>query len=574
MTKKIAILNKKFIEVLTFIVYILAMIVFEIGYCNSTNVINVINGDFSALNYNFSLCRIIIYIIFIITLIFVKNKFINESIDSLENKYKRVFVYLYLMASIVVISAAVTIIIKNPILVRGMSIGILTILMGMIFLLYISNNAFKNIIITTFSVGLIFTIATEFNHAIDEKKHFMSAFNVAFGNFDYNNNPITDTEVEKLPHCTKFTRIDEFLSTKYEPNITTDVNKEDVPSTPASYNPITYLFPALGIFIARIFGGSIIDLYILGRVFNLILYCILACITIKLIPYKKNILMTLFLMPISLLIAASYSVDGFCIGMVAVLIAYCLKLKKEKETISLKDFAILVGLFLLTLLAKSMAYVLVAAIFLMLPVKETLKKNKKYIPIMIGVALISIIILAFLAIQIKNTKITSDTRGTGEISVSAQLSNLIHNPIFDVKLILSHIRNTLLSFDWLSMLHDQVFFTKDAKCVFLPLLIFILYVALTEDDFNFKLKDKFIMIISFFLVYLMTSMVLYLSFTQVGAMYIAGYQARYILPILPLLLFCISNNKVLSQNKQNRNLNITIISGIFIAIGIMQNIIV
>lgn len=89
MTKKIAILNKKFIEVLTFIVYILSMIVFEIGYCNSTNVINVINGDFSAVNYNFSLCRIIIYIIFIITLIFVKNKFINESLDSLENKYKR-----------------------------------------------------------------------------------------------------------------------------------------------------------------------------------------------------------------------------------------------------------------------------------------------------------------------------------------------------------------------------------------------------------------------------------------------------------------------------------------------------
>ena len=91
MSKKIAILNKKFIQILTFIVYILAMIVFEIGYCNSTNVVNLINGDFSAVNYNFSLCRIIIYMIFIITLIFAKSKFINEAIDSLENKYKRVF---------------------------------------------------------------------------------------------------------------------------------------------------------------------------------------------------------------------------------------------------------------------------------------------------------------------------------------------------------------------------------------------------------------------------------------------------------------------------------------------------
>jgi len=70
----------------------------------------------------------------------------------------------------------------------------------------------------------------------------------------------------------------------------------------------------------------------------------------------------------------------------------------------------------------------------------------------------------------------------------------------------------------------------------------------------------------------MTSMVLYITFTKVGALYIDGYQTRYILPILPLVLFCISNNKVINKNKENRNINIAIITGIFILLGLIQNI--
>ncbi|MBR3249138.1 MAG: DUF2142 domain-containing protein [Clostridia bacterium] len=568
------ILNKKFIQVTTFILYIMAFVVFEIGYCNSANVINFLNGNKDDINYNFSLCRFLVFLGFLLILFIKRKSFNNDTEKSLEYKLKRILIYLYLSCSVIITIVALYIILKNPIIIRAMSIGIITILMSGVFVLNVSNNIIKNVIVITFSVGIVFSISANYNHAIDEKKHFMTAFNIASGNFDYKNHPITDKKVNDLPQLTRYTNIDEFFSERYIPELTDDVNMEDTPSTPAIYNFVPYLFSATGIFIAKVLGGSIIDLYILGRIFNLIEYCILICIAIKLLPYKKNIFAVVFMMPMALLLAGTYSIDGYCIGMVSILIAYCLKLKEEKETISLKDFIKLTLIFGLTLFAKSMAYILVAGIFLMLPIIKTIKSNRKYIPWMIFATIVSVIIFIIAVIMVKKTYIISDTRAQGTINPTEQLNVLLYHPIFDIKLILTQIKETILNFNWWLLLHQNVFFTNDAQCLFMPLALFILYVSLTEDDKNLKIKDKLIMTISFFMVYLMTSMVLYLSFTEVGTMHVAGYQTRYILPVLPLVLICVSNNKVKYMNKENRNINIAIVSTIFIGISILQNIIV
>ena len=156
----------------------------------------------------------------------------------------------------------------------------MAVLMFNLFIIYISNNSIKNVIVTLSALGILFSIVTNFNHAIDEKKHFMSAFNMSFGNFDFEKNPITDKQIETLPQLSKFTTIDAFLKTRYIPEITHDVNLEDVPSTPANYSAILYIPSAIGMALARVMGGSIIDMYILGRIFNLIAYGVLICIAL------------------------------------------------------------------------------------------------------------------------------------------------------------------------------------------------------------------------------------------------------------------------------------------------------
>lgn len=567
--------SERILSFLTFAIYIITMLIFEIGYCNASNMVNIVNRNFHEITYDFSLCRLIMYIVILILVGIFRKKFVNDVIETLEkNKYKKIFTYLYLILGALIIITASIIVAKFPLLSRGISIGMMAVLMGAIAAIYISNNILKNVIIITLNLGIIFSISTNFNHAIDEKKHFMTAFNIAFGNFDYAENPITDSGIEQLPQISKFSTINPFLEKKYEPNITNEVNKEDTPSTPAEYNCIGYLPAGLGIFIGKTLGGSIIDIYIMGRIFNLLFYTFLITIALKLIPYKKNIFAVIFLMPMALVLSATYSIDGYCIGTVAIFIAYCLKLKHEKETINLKEFCILVGLFLVMLTAKSMAYVLVGCIALILPIKATLKKNKKYLPIIIIASIIAVIILAIGVITVKNTHIKEDTRASGDISVSGQINSILHNPVLDIKVVANHIKNTFLNMNWYKMLHDDKFFTENCQVVLIPLMLFMLYVAITEDDYNFKISNKVVMILTFLFVYGMTSLVLYLSFSPVGSLNIGGYQTRYIIPILPLLLFCLSSNNIIVKNKENRNFNITIVSGIFVMLGIMQSILV
>lgn len=559
--------SKKNITIYTIIILLLSMLTFEIGYCNP----QIITKE--GAEYNFSLCRIVVYIVFITLYVVFHKKFVETALQTTENKFKRVLIYLAIILGIVTVCI---ILIYSTYIesIRAGAIASILCFLSTLFVIYISNDTQKNIIVTACTFGIIFTFTTNFNHAIDEKKHFMSALNISFLNFDYVENPITDNEIEKLPQLTKFTQIDEFLKNDYEPDITNEVDKEDTPSTPANYNVLTYIFPALGIAIARILNGSIIDMYILGRIMNLVIYTILVYIALKILPYKKNIFFVIAFMPYMLLLATSYSVDGICLGTIYIFTAYCFKLYKECETLNLKQLLILLALFLIMLIGKGTGYILIGVLVFMLPLYKTIKKNKKYLPQIITAGIIFAILVTLFVIYMKNTKINSDgdNRGQGTINAVEQLEMVLTHPIYDVKIALEHIKRTLLNFNWLAELYQGTFFNgnENSANVFLVMMLFVLYVALTEEDHNFKIKEKIILLLAFFLGYGMTSAIMYLSFTAVGELHIAGYQPRYLFPILPLLLCCLSGNYIKTNSCKNRTLNINICSGIFLGIGLIQ----
>lgn len=563
--------SKKNITIYTVIILLVAMIIFEMGYCNPNFVKSIIKGG--EVEYNLSLCRIVIYVLFIVTYLIFKDKFIDLAIETMNNKYKRILTYTAILGMILFFTIVGINLYKTKLVaLREESIKLILTLLITLFIIYISNNVQKNVIVVACTFGIVFTFTTSFNHAIDEKTHFMSALNISFLNFDYSENPITDKKIEQLPQLSKFTVIDEFLKNNYTPDVSNEVDRSDIPSNPTTYNFIAYLPSALGIVIARILKGSIIDIYIVGRLMNLIIYTVLVYIAIKLLPYKKNIFFVIACMPYMLLLASSYSIDGLCLGTIYIFVAYCLKLYKQCETISLKQFGILTVLFVIAMLGKGTGYVLICLLVFMLPLYKTIKKNKKYMPIMVTCGIIVLLLVMFFILYMKNTKITSsgDTRGGNGINPLEQLNVVLTHPIFDAKLAMHHIKVTLLSFGWYSNLHQNTFFTEDNGYTMFVLMLFVLYIALTEDDHNFKIKDKVILILTFLAVYGMTSAILYLSFTPVGVLYVSGYQTRYIFPILPLLLSCISNNKVKCIKSENRNMNISIGTGIFLIIGLLQ----
>lgn len=567
---------KRNITVYTIIAILVAILAFEVGYCNTSVIEGIIKG--TSYTYNFSLCRLIIYLILIIIYISFKNKFIEKSIESFEKKEKRIVTYIVIVCSIIFSIIRILKIFKYTEIgiIRTNIIYIIVSILTSLFVIYISNDIKKNVIVTACTLGIIFTFTTSFNHAIDEKKHFMSALNVSFFNFDYVKNPITDSKIEQLPQITKFTNIDDFLKNDYSSNVTDNVDMDDIPSTPADYSVTTYLFAGVGIAIARILGGSIIDMYILGRVMNLVIYTIFIYLAISILPYKKNIFYIIAFMPFMLLLASSYSGDGICLGMIYVFVAYCLNLHKQDKDITLKQFLLLCFLYCIMILGKGTAYMAIGSIVFMLPLYRTIKKNKKYWTWMIVSAIIVVMIGIVFVLYMKDKKLSApvDSRGGNNINAAEQLKVILTHPIFDIKLAVQHIKVTLLNFNWYSQLHQKTFFTENSSYVMFAMMLFILYVSVTEDEYNFKLREKSILIIAFLLAFGMSSAILYLTFTPVGVLYIAGYQGRYIFPLLPILLSCLSSNRLKYSKTEERNRNVAICSGIFLIIGLMQLIIV
>ena len=142
--------NEKAINILTFAIYIIAMIIFELCYCNASNMPMIVSGNFQKITYNFSLCRLIMYVTIISFIGIFRKKFIEESIETFrKNRYKKIFTYIYLLVGILIIITASIVIAKFPLLSRGMSIGMMAVLMGAIVAIYISNNILKNVIIIT-----------------------------------------------------------------------------------------------------------------------------------------------------------------------------------------------------------------------------------------------------------------------------------------------------------------------------------------------------------------------------------------------------------------------------------------
>lgn len=217
----------------------------------------------------------------------------------------------------------------------------IAVIMGEICLLYLSNNHIKNIIVITFTLALILVVTVDINNAIDENKHFMSAYNVSIGNLDYSNHPKMDKRFLELGTRIKYTDISSLFKNDFKQELTEDIDKENKAISPADYGTITYIPSALGILIARTLSSDMADIYYAGRLFNLLTFMGLVILAFKLLPYKKNTFFVVLTMPMLLLMSTVYSADMLAIAFSTVFIAYCLKLY-EKDKINIKDVILLI----------------------------------------------------------------------------------------------------------------------------------------------------------------------------------------------------------------------------------------
>lgn len=512
--------------------------IYELLFCNHL----FLTGEST---YAFSLYRIVMYII----VVFLFMKFSKYILGDREQKIGKMEKYV-LYITILLLLVTLISVLFGKIQLMTVTIIVISLLLVLLLAFSLTGDYLKNFILIALAVGFIFSMIMPINNQLDEKRHFLSAYNLSYANINFNK-PIINEGVQSIPQKLNFEKFNVYFHKKYEPTFLEEYELEDISSIPAAYNPIQYLPSATGIYMARLLGGSIADIYYAGRFFNLIGYIGLVVLTLKILPYKKKSFYVIFLMPMLLALASVYSVDGIIVGVISLWIAYCLKLYEQKEKITGKQLFILLGVFTLIGTLKSMSYLPIALFVFIIPIRKLVKENKKYLAPIILLGIFSVIINIGITLYLQSDQL-SDPR-VENTNAMEQIEYIKEEPSNYIKILGKHIKTTLTEFSALSYLNGPMFFGNDFDNIFLILLLFLFYTGITDDSKNLNKKVKWIAIITFFVVLSITSTLLYISYTPLQDDEIKGYQLRYIFPIISLIVICLSSEKIKNQKSEKKD---------------------
>ena len=528
-------LNKK--QIITLLILCMIIGIYELLFCNYL----FITGEST---YAFSFYRIVMYVAVII--LFLKfSKHILEYKGGIQKAEKYI-----LYVSILLLLATFFFTFVGKITLLTDIIIIIAILLILLLAFSLTGNYIKNFILIALAMGFILSMIMPINNQLDEKRHFLSAYNLSYANINFNK-PIINEGVQSIPQRLNFEKFNTYFHKNYEPTFLEEYVIEDISNIPAAYNPIQYLPSAIGIYIARLLGGSIADIYYAGRFFNLIGYIVLVAFTLKILPYKRKSFYVIFLMPMLLALASVYSVDSIMVGVISLWIAYCLKLYEQKEKITGKQLLILLGIFTLIGTLKSMSYLPIALFIFIIPIRKIVKENKKYLVPIIFFGIVSVTINIGITLYLQSDQL-SDPR-VENTNAMQQIEYIKEEPIEYIKILGKHIKTTLTEFSALSYLNGPMFFGNDFDNIFLILLLFLFYTGITDDSKNLSKKTKWIAIITFFIVLSITSTLLYISYTPLQSKTIQGYQLRYIFPIISLIVICLSSEKIKNQKSEKKD---------------------
>ena len=412
----------------------------------------------------------------------------------------------------------------------------------------------------------------------DENTHFLNTYAVSEGQFY---SKINDGKYGKfIPeniinfsdiYNNKFRGIDGEKYTYKEYYLNSNLKiKDDFNNKFISYwgqdgNPISYLIGAIGINVGKILLPKGLEtpfnLLLFARMFNLIFYIVIIYFSIKMVPYYKNTIFLLSLMPMSIFLGASLSYDAILIPICFLLFSYILKLRVEK-TIKKKDVAIISAIVVI-LFSIKLAYAPLILALLSIPV-ENFGDKKRYLKIVAFISFISLISLAF-------NSTFSFFSSSNNRDVILQKDYLKNNLGIIFPLIFNSFKTYML-------FYIQGFFGILGQLdvnfpipVFIAYMLIFLYTIIIDGininiDLN-KMKILNIVAIFIFICGVYTSM--YINWTPiVEAKYghtVSGIQGRYFIPLIPFTSIMLSNkyleNNLLIKGKQSLS-NIVIVTSI------------
>lgn len=321
---------------------------------------------------------------------------------------------------------------------------------------------------------------------------------------------------------------------------------------------------ALGFTLARVLGLNSIALLYLGRFFNLLLFAAVGTWTIKRLPFGKNVFFGVSILPMSLHLAASLSYDVVILAFTGYFTAVCLDLAYKAETVKVKDVVAL-AVVMAVMGPCKMVYGAIAGFCLLIPVKKFGNWRKWAISAaaVLGSFLAAMAVVNLRIVAMYTQESYSYVAWAEEAGYS--FAELIHRPVRVLQLFYNTVAwqgENLYS----GMLgesfgnRDAVLNTPYVVILLLTACLVILALKKPGEEIFIKVKDRlwiwFICLVIF--AALLFSMLL--AWTPKSSNMVQGVQGRYMLPLLPVLLLTLKNQKVVRTGTDDRLVLYTMIA--------------
>ncbi len=132
---------------------------------------------------------------------------------------------------------------------------------------------------------------------------------------------------------------------------------------------IRHLPQAIGFVICSLLKLPLFVVFSVSELCAVVVYSVLGYFTIKLMPFKKELISVILLLPIMLQEFPSLSYDSFVMAAFFLFFAYALHLKFTKEKFTLPDLGILLALLAVIAITK-IPYAFVAVLILFIPISK------------------------------------------------------------------------------------------------------------------------------------------------------------------------------------------------------------
>ncbi len=337
--------------------------------------------------------------------------------------------------------------------------------------------------------------------------------------------------------------------------------KEDSPSLKQpNYSfhlySLCYLNQAVMLKLGELLRLDFTDIYRLGRMGNLILYCLVIFFAIRKIPFGKRIMLVLALSPLGMFSAVSYTYDTTVTAFTFLGIAFLLpELMDDGGKLTEKNAVMILVSFVIASLPKPVYIpMLLTALWIPGTRFSTPKKARAF---RAAVAAVFLAMLATFALEpIFNANQAGDARG-GDTGVGRQLRYIFAHPIRYTTLLLSSMGKKFFSFTFGYQALGRMGHLPGNRYMTAPAMLLVgtlLTDRREEQKKDLKTVQRVAALVCCFMVISLIFTAMYLSFTPVGADIIRGVQGRYYLPVTMLALLAVRPNQIFSRLTPQKDL--------------------